>query len=168
MARVLSKGRKKLAFIPKSSAPTAAEALKITALDAVDVFNASDYALADGFQLGFAEPAKVDATPVGSSRTVSIAGEGELNASINFTRDTEAANDLAWTFHQTVDMGFWAILRDGPELATAPWAVDDEVDLFDLSVTDPNPRQDAEVWSFNEVYGQGVGHQRRAKLTAGA
>lgn len=166
MARVLSKGRKKLAFVPKADAPTAADALSVATLDGEGVFYASDYALADGFQLGFAEPEKVDATPVGSSRTVSIAGEGELNASINFTRDTVEAEDKAWTFHQTVDMGFWAILRDGPELATAPWATDDEVDLFDLSVTDPNPRQDAEVWSFNEVYGQGVGHQRRAKLTA--
>lgn len=166
MARVLSKGRKKLAYIPKADAPTAADALSVAKLNGSGVFPASDYALADGFQLGFAEPEQVDATPVGSSRTVSIAGEGALNANVNFTRDTVEADDKAWAFHQTVDLPFWAILRDGPKLAVEPWAADDEVDLFDLTVTDPNPRQDAEVWSFNEVYGQGVAHERRAKLVA--
>jgi hypothetical protein len=170
MARVLSKGRKKLAFIPKTLAPTAAAARSLTVLNGAGagVLYASDYALADGFQLGFGEPATADATPIGSSRTVSVVGEGELVANINFARDTAEADDEAWIFHQTIDVPFWAVLRDGPGLATTAWAVDDEVDVFDLSTTDPNPRQDAEVWSFNVVYGQGVGHERRVKVTAGA
>lgn len=166
MARVLSKGRKKLTFVPKSIAPTAAEARSLTVLNGAGVFYASDYALADGFQLGFGDPATADATPIGSPRTVNVVGEGEVNANINFARDTDPAADKAWEFHQTVDVEFWGVLRDGPTLASVAWAAGDEVDVFDLATTDPNPRQDAEVWSFNEVYGQGAGHERRVAVTA--
>ncbi|WP_336633452.1 MULTISPECIES: phage tail tube protein [unclassified Microbacterium] len=166
MARVLSKGRRKLTFVPKSAAATAALAVSVAKLNGAGVFDASDYALVDGFNLGFGEPVSADATPIGSSRTVNLMAEGDVNATINWLRDTVTANDKAWTFHLTPLTEFWAVLRNGPDLASKAWAVGDTVDVFDLYVTDPTDRPDAEVWSFAETYGQGSGHVRRATLVA--
>lgn len=166
MARVLSKGRRKLTFVPKSAAATAVLAASVAKLSGTGVFDASDFALVDGFSLGFGEPVSADATPIGSPRTVNLMAEGEVNATINWLRDTVAANDKAWTFHATPLTEFWAVLRNGPDLATKAWAAGDVVDVFDLYTTDPTDRTDAEVWSFAETYGQGTGHARRITVTA--
>lgn len=167
MAATLSKGRRKLALIPKASAATA-DAITTTALNAV-TWEPSDYALVDGFTLGVTGENSVDATPIGARNTVNIPDEPTLEASINWMRDTVEEEDVAWTTHSGAGIEFWGVLRNMPgKRAGDPWAADDEIEVYDLATGTPYMRNDAEVSSFHVTYQVGVGTDLKQTVKAGA
>lgn len=167
MAATLSKGRRKLALIPKASAATAND-ITVTVL-AATTWEPSDYALVDGFTLGVTGENSVDGTPIGARNTVNIPDEPTLEASINWLRDTVEADDLAWTTHTGAGVEFWGVLRNMPtKYSRDAWAADDDIEVYDLATGHPYMRNDAEVSSFHVTYQVGVGTDLKQTVKAGS
>lgn len=168
MAATLSKGRRKLALIPKASAASA-NAITITILNAA-TWNPSDYALVEGFQLGVTGENSVDATPIGAKSTVNLPDEPTYGAEINYTRDTDTEDgDEAWAVHTGPGLEFWGVLRNVPDkYASDAWAVDDPIEVYDLTTGRPYMRNDAEVSSFHQTYQVGAGTDTRQTVKAGS
>jgi len=167
MAATLSKGRRKLALIPKASA-VSADAISVTVLAAA-TWNPSDYALVDGFVLGVTGENSVVGTPIGARNVVNIPDDPTLEASINYLRDTVEANDEAWAAHTGPGIEFWGVLRQMPtKYANEDWEALDDIEVYDLTTGTPYMRQDAEVSSFHVTYQVGSGTDTSQTVKAGA
>lgn len=163
MARMLADGKDKLLWVPDGGIADLA-APTVTELTAVGVVDLSFLVSKNNFALGPTGDADITDTPLGAEGETTAPGRTQYEASMEFYRYTETAEDIPWSTFTGKGIEGILVHRSTAKESTEAIAATDEVAVYESITGTPvplGPGTDAGYKKFRQGF-----HVQRAELRA--